>query len=85
MVNPKTIDSVAPKVIQKEPIVLDSQTEKNSAKPSTSQSGISCRKRKKERVMDAIDRRVSTLPFWFHLNGTFPCLSNCFISVSFST
>ena len=70
MVNPKTIDSINPKIWLKpeknKVIVLDSETEseggKNSAS-STSTATILCHKRKKETVVEAIDEWVISFRF----------------------
>ncbi len=71
MVNPKTIDSVTAKAITKEKIeqaiVIDSESETSQSQRTVTQSistsNISCRKRKKETVMEAIDCRVRIMKF----------------------
>ncbi len=70
MVNPKTIDSVSTKVISKkqdnEIINLDSETDSEKVPAKAANVGLTCRKRKKETVMEAVDRRVRSLIKLYH-------------------
>ena len=62
MVNPKIIDSVTAKAISKETIeqtiVIDTESKNAQLIRAHTSTSISCWKRKKETVMDAIDHRV---------------------------
>ena len=78
MVNPKMIDSINPKILLKSDknkvIVLDAETDSEGGKTSAQtgvMSMISCHKRKKETVVEAIDKRVSHVVIFLSLMKLF--------------